>query len=202
MDFAKGSGTDIHDVIERAGFKNYEIREYKPSGIDKIIGFLVNPVVSGLLIMLIIGGIYFEMQTPGATFPIGIAILAAVVYFAPLYLEGLAENWEIILFISGIVLLAIEILIIPGFGVAGILGILFIFSGLVLSLLNNNWFDFREVQPSKLYVSIGTVFISIVLAFALSLWGSAKIFGSRRGIFKNLALTTVESAGKVILGSI
>jgi membrane-bound serine protease (ClpP class) len=198
--FCEGVRKDIHDVIDKAGFKNYEIREYKATGIDKVIGFLVNPILSGLLIMLIIGGIYFEMQTPGATFPIGVAILAAVVYFAPLYLEGLAENWEIILFFSGIILLAIEILVIPGFGVTGILGIIFIFSGLILSLLNNDWFDFREVATSKVYLAIATVFISVILAFTLSLWGSAKIFGSRKGIFKNMALTTVQNTGEGYVG--
>jgi hypothetical protein len=40
--------------------------------------------------------LYFEMQTPGIGFPLGVAILAAVLYFAPLYLEGLAANWEIL----------------------------------------------------------------------------------------------------------
>jgi membrane-bound serine protease (ClpP class) len=198
--FCEGVRKDIREVIDKAGFKNYEIKEYKPTGTDKIIGYLINPIISGILIMLIIGGIYFEMQTPGATFPIGIAILAAVLYFAPLYLEGLAKNWEIILFFSGIVLLAIEILVIPGFGVTGILGIVFIFGGLVLSLLNNDWFDFRAVDPSKAYVAVGTVLISIILAFILSLWGSAKILGSRKGIFKNIALTTVESTNEGYVG--
>jgi membrane-bound serine protease (ClpP class) len=98
------------------------------------------------------------------------------------------------------VLLAIEILVIPGFGVTGILGIVFIFGGLVLSLLNNDWFDFRAVDPSKAYVAVGTVLISIILAFILSLWGSAKILGSRKGIFKNIALTTVESTNEGYVG--
>ena len=42
--------------------------------------------------MAMIGGIYFELQTPGIGFPIGLAISAAILYFAPLYLEGLAAN--------------------------------------------------------------------------------------------------------------
>ena len=200
LGFCEGVRKDIQDVIEKAGNKNYEIREYHATGIDRFIGFLVNPMVSGLLIMAIIGGIYFEFQTPGATFPIGIAIAAAVLYFAPLYLEGLAENWEIVIFISGVILLAVEIFIIPGFGVAGILGILFIISGLVLSLLNNDWFNFREVGTSRIYSAFGTVLISISLAFILSLWGSSKIFGSRKGIFRNIALTTFESKEEGYIG--
>jgi membrane-bound serine protease (ClpP class) len=198
--FCEGVRKDIQDVIDKAGMNNCEIREYHTTGIDRIIGFLVNPVVSGLLIMAIIAGIYFEFQTPGATFPIMIAVAAAVMYFAPLYLEGLAKNWEIIMFISGVVLLAIEIFIIPGFGVAGILGIIFIISGMVLSLLNNDWFNFHEVGAPRIYGALGTVLISISLAFVISLWGSAKIFGSRRGIFKNVALNTVESKEEGYIG--
>ena len=63
------------------------------------------------------------MQSPGLGFPIVAALAAATLYFAPLYLEGLAENWEILLFISGLILIAIELFVIPGFGVAGIAGI-------------------------------------------------------------------------------
>lgn len=198
--FCEGVRNDIQDVIDKAGMKNYEIREYHATGIDRIIGYLVNPMVSGLLIMAIIGGIYFEFQTPGATFPIAIAIAAAIAYFAPLYLEGLAENWEIVMFITGVILLAVEIFVIPGFGVAGILGIIFIVSGLVLSLLNNDWFNFNGIGASRIYSALGTVLISIVLAFILSLWGSSKIFGSRKGIFSNVALTTVESKEEGYIG--
>ena len=52
---------------------------------------------------------------PGIGFPLGVAVLAAILYFAPLYLEGLAAHWEIALFIIGIILVAIEIFVIPGF---------------------------------------------------------------------------------------
>ena len=74
--------------------------------------------------MLIIGGIYFEFQSPGIGFPLAMDIIGALLYFAPLYLEGLAANWEIIIFVVGILLLAVEIFILPGFGVAGIGGII------------------------------------------------------------------------------
>ncbi len=198
--FCEGVRKDIREVIDKAGMKNYEIREYHTTGIDKILGFLLNPMISGLLIMAIIGGIYFEFQTPGATFPIAIAILAAMLYFAPLYLEGFAKNWEIVMFIVGVILLAVEIFVIPGFGVAGILGIIFIISGLVLSLLNNDWFNFRGIGSSRIYSALGTVLISIILAFIMSLWGSSKIFGSRKGFFRNIALTTVESKDEGYIG--
>jgi len=54
-----------------------------------------------------------------------------------LYIEGLAANWEILVFVIGLILLAVEIFAIPGFGITGILGIIFIVAGLTLSLVNN-----------------------------------------------------------------
>ena len=198
--YCEGVRKDIREVIEKAGIQNYEIREYQATGIDKIIGFLVNPVVSGILIMAMIAGIYFELQTPGIAFPIGIAVVAAILYFAPLYLEGLAANWEIILFIVGFILLAVEILIIPGFGVPGILGIIFMVSGLILSLLDNVIFDFDKVQPARVSTAIGTVLISIILSFFASIWASSKLFSSRKGIFRNFALNTVISTDPSYVG--
>lgn len=198
--YCEGVRKDVREVIEKAGFKNYEIREYRKSGLDKIIGFLVNPLVSGILIMAMIGGIYFEFQTPGIAFPIGIAITAAILYFAPLYLEGLAANWEIIIFVVGLILLAIEVFIIPGFGIFGISGIVLMISGLILSLLDNVIFDFDGVEPSRVSTAVGTVLISILLSFFLSIWASSKLFASRKGIFRNFALHTTISTERSYVG--
>ena len=198
--FCEGVRKDVSEVIEKAGIKNYEIREYKKSGIDLIIGFLVNPIVSGILIMAMIGGIYFELQTPGIGFPIGLAITAAVLYFAPLYLEGLAANWEIIIFAVGLILLGIEVLILPGFGVFGISGIILMVSGLILSLLDNVIFDFDGVDPARISAAVGTVLISILLSVFFSLWGSSKMFASRKGIFSHLALHTTISTEQSYVG--
>ncbi len=198
--FCEGVRQDVREVIEKAGIKNYEIREYKKSGLDKIIGFLVNPIVSGILIMAMIGGIYFELQTPGIGFPIGLAITAAILYFAPLYLEGLAANWEIILFIVGFILLGVEVLILPGFGIFGISGIVLMVSGLILSLLDNVIFDFENVEPARISAAIGTVMISILLSFFISIWASSKLFASRKGVFRNFALHTTISTERSYVG--
>ncbi len=191
--YCEGTAENVEEVLEKAGVKEYEIVEYEPSWIEKIIGFLVNPIVSGILIMAIIGGIYFELQTPGIGFPLAVAILAAVAYFAPLYLEGLAANWEIIIFIVGLILLAIEIFVIPGFGVTGILGIIFILGGLVLSLLNNVNFDFKDVEMSGVGVAVSTVILGVFGGFVLALFLGNKLFSAKSGPFKNLALNTVQN---------
>lgn len=136
--YCEGKAESVDEVMSMAGVKNYTIDEFKPSTMDKIIGFLTNPTVSAILIMLIIGGIYFELQTPGIGFPLVAAAIGAMLYFAPLYIEGLAEYWELLIFFIGVVLLIVEVFAIPGFGVAGVSGIILMIAGLTLAMIDND----------------------------------------------------------------
>jgi membrane-bound serine protease (ClpP class) len=192
--YCEGIAENIDEVMEHIGVSDYNLITYEPSFIEKIIGFLVNPVISGLLIMAIIGGIYFEMQSPGIGFPLGIAVLAAILYFAPLYLEGLAANWEIVIFIVGIILIFIEIFAIPGFGVAGVVGVILVFTGLVLSLVDNVHFDFEGVQLRGFGIAVTTVVLGIFGGFLLALYRGQKVFTAKSGMFRNFALNTVQHA--------
>lgn len=180
---------DVNELVTKGlGFNNYEIVKFTASGWDNIKGFLMSSVIQGLLIMLIIGGIYFELQTPGIGFPLVVAITAAVLYFAPLYIDGLAANWEILLFLIGLVLIALELFVIPGFGIAGISGIVFVVVGLTLSLLNNVDFNFELVKPTAITNALATVVGGVFVGFGLVLYLSSKI-GSK-GVFRHLALKT------------
>jgi membrane-bound serine protease (ClpP class) len=198
--FCEGIAESIDQVLQQIGIKEYTIVEYHPSFIEKIIGFLVNPVISGILIMAILAGIYFEMQTPGIGFPLGVAILAAVTYFAPLYLEGLAANWEIIIFVLGLVCVGLEIFVLPGFGIAGAAGIILVFSGLTLSLLDNVVFDFRGVEPEGISIALLTVALAIFLSLFLSLYLSKKLFTANIGFFSKLSLQHVQDRNKGFVG--
>jgi len=149
--FCEGEAESLEDVLQRTGIRHYELKPYKESLLDKIFGLLLSPAVQGVLILLIVGGIYFELQSPGVGFPLMASAAAALLYFAPLYLEGLAANWEVIIFIAGIVLVLVEIFAIPGFGVAGISGIILLISGLALSLVDNVVFDFSNVPFIELF---------------------------------------------------
>lgn len=176
----------IEEVIARLNIDNYEVIAYVPSTYDNIKGFLLNPVFHGILIMLILGGIYFELQSPGIGFPLLVSIIAAVLYFAPLYIDGLANYWEIALFIVGIILIALEVFVIPGFGIAGIAGATLAFLGLLLSMVNNVNFDFKGVETNALLVAIITTTLSIMVGTALMLWLTSKFWGEGR--FTKLSL--------------
>jgi len=187
--YCEGIAESIPEIIENnLGYKDYEIEKFQPTGWDNIKGFLMSSVFQGILIMLIIGGIYFELQTPGIGFPLIVSITAAVLYFAPLYMDGLAANWEILIFLIGLVLIALELFVIPGFGVAGISGITLVIAGLTLSLLNNVDFNFTPVKTGSIGKALLTVIGGASMAFALILYLSSKI--GTKGIFRNIALNT------------
>ena len=95
---------NVHEIVtERLGVPEYTLQTFKPSVYDDLVGFLLNPALQAILVMIIIGGIYFELQTPGIGFPSAAALIAAVLYFAPLYLDGLSASWEIMIFNAGII---------------------------------------------------------------------------------------------------
>ncbi|MBN1113347.1 MAG: nodulation protein NfeD [Bacteroidales bacterium] len=191
--YSEGIASTCEEVLEKAGITNYKITEYKPTALDSIIGFILNPFVHGILIMIIIGGIYFELQTPGVGFPIAAAITAAILYFAPLYLEGLVENWEVLLFIAGIGLITVEIFVLPGFGIAGISGIVLVIAGLTLALIDNVIFETnRELGISQLLRTL--LFVSGATIFSIigSILISKKMLKVKR--FSNLILSSQQNA--------
>ncbi|MBX2844728.1 MAG: hypothetical protein KTR13_00830 [Saprospiraceae bacterium] len=180
--YCEGKANALTEVIEtHLGLTDYTVEAYTPTFLDRVFNILLNPAVSSILMLIMIGGIYFELQTPGVGFPIAAAIIAAILYFAPLYLEGLAENWEIALFVVGLLLLAAEVFVIPGFGVAGVLGILAMLVSLTLSLIDN--VEFKDGGPIDLGIFSGPltrVALTLLAATALFFWLSGKMVKRRK----------------------
>jgi membrane-bound serine protease (ClpP class) len=196
--YCEGERANIDDIIEKAGIQNYEIREYKVSGMDSFLGFLMNPILQGILIMIIVAGIYFELQSPGLAFPIIAAISAALLYFAPLYLEGLANHWEIIAFIVGLVLLALEIFVIPGFGVTGISGIVLILLSLTMAMVHNFTLSPFSSEGLKIVLkSFALVITSIAISFGASVYFGSKLLQSRT---LGMSLTAEQSSSEGYVG--
>ena len=188
--FCEAEVESIDDIMARSDVESYEIMAYEVSSSERIISFVLNPFISGILIMVIIGGIYFELQTPGVGFPIIAAITALVVYLIPYYMNGLAENWEIALLIVGLILIMLEVFVIPGFGVAGILGIASTVGSLILIMLNNDLFDFSFVGSGDALVAVLTTFIAITGAIALMFMLGISFTNSRA--FQRVALVDTQ----------
>jgi membrane-bound serine protease (ClpP class) len=192
--YCEAKVNSIEEILKRNKIDNYELDHYTLGSAEKIIAFFLNPFISGLLILIIIGGIYFELQTPGAVFPIAAALVALVLYLVPYYLNGLAQYWEIIALMIGIILLIAEIFFIPGFGVAGIAGIALTVSSLILIMLNNDFFNFEFVPLGDIvkatFATLGGLAGGVLLLF----FGGAKLTETKA--FKRIALADTQESSQ------
>ena len=187
--YCDGIAENINQIaVQYLGYRDYDLETYNPTLYDRIKGLLMNGVLQAILIMLIIGGIYFELQTPGIGFPTAVAVTAALLYFTPLYLTGYAQNWEVLLFVLGLILIVFEIFVIPGFGVAGISGIILVFTALILALVGNIHFGFSGLSLRQLFRAIMVVFAGIGMGLALIIYMSSRI--GKPGIFSRVALVS------------
>ncbi len=156
--------------------------------LEKLIQFLLNPLLQSIFMMMIIGGIFVEIRTPGIGLPLITAIVGALLYFAPGYLGHLVSYWEIILFVVGMILIGIEIFVIPGFGVAGITGIIAVIVSLAFALVDNvelfHWDGTLNLQP--IIQPLGIVIISAAAAIFGSVWLVRKLYATPS--FDNIAL--------------
>jgi membrane-bound serine protease (ClpP class) len=158
----------FNQVLEAYDLQDADIVELEVDWAEGVIRFISNPVISGLLIMMGLVGLFTEVKTPGWGIPGTLAVVSLALLFGANYILELASFIEIILFILGVALLIVEIFVVPGFGVFGILGILFMITGLFLGLLADlplvDWEDisFVIIQLAASFVGTG------ILVFLMS----------------------------------
>lgn len=197
--YCEGTVESVDELITQQLHRNrYTLQQFEPSLFDEIAGFLTNPALQAILVTLIFGGIFMELKTPGVGLPAAVACTAAVLYFAPLYLDGLAANWEILIFVVGVILLIFEIFVIPGFGIAGISGFTLIFAALVLALVGNVNFDFEFVPGREIGRGLITVSAGFIIYFVLLLLFFKKL--TSKGPIGRLALNSAQDKDEGYIG--
>ena len=211
--YCEGICESEYEVAKKmSGDKEFVIKNMEDDMtlLDRIIQFLLNPLLQSIFMMMIIGGIFVEIRTPGIGLPLITAIVGALLYFAPGYLGHLVSSWEILLFVVGLILIAMEIFVIPGFGICGISGILAIVVSLAFSMVDNielfNWDGTMNLQP--LLMPLGIVMLSATVAVFGSVWLVKKLYATRK--FDHIALrqelkaedgfTGVQSGMKHLVG--
>ena len=184
----------VEEILKRNKIDDHVVVKYELSGAEKIISMILNPFISGILILIIIAGIYFEMQAPGLGFAGLAALVALILYLVPYYLNGLAENWEIIAFLIGVALIGLEIFVIPGFGVAGISGIILTVGSLVLIMLNNDAFDFEFVAMNDILLALAAALGGMLGGGILLFVAGSRLHGTR--FYSRIALTDTQESSK------
>lgn len=160
---------DYDEVVERLELTAREEIRHQATGVERFLRFFASPIIQSILMLMMLGGLYFELQTPGVGFPGAIALIGGALFFAPNYAAGLVESWEIVLFAIGVILLIIEVFVTPGFGLAGISGLIVSVGALFAALVGNVGLDFPPMGEivSAIYTMAVTMVLLIVLMFSL-----------------------------------
>ena len=201
--FCEGICENEYEVAEKVSGGNAFIiksMEDDMTWLDRLIQLLLNPFLQSIFMMMIIGGIFVEIRTPGIGLPLVTAIVGALLYFAPAYIGHLAQSWEILLFVVGLILIAVEIFVLPGFGVCGILGIIAVIAALAFSMVDNleffHWDGSINLRP--IIQPLGIVVLSAAAAVFGSVWIVRKLYETRS--FDHIALRQEMKADEGFTG--
>jgi membrane-bound serine protease (ClpP class) len=195
---------ETYDEVAKiiAGDDGYVVKDMSDdmTWLDRLIQLLLHPLLQSIFMMMIVGGIFVEIRTPGIGLPLLTAVVGALLYFAPAYLGHLAEYWEILLFVVGLLLIALEIFVIPGFGIAGISGIVLVVVSLALSMVDNvdfwRWDGSLNLQP--IVRPLALVVLSSTAAIFGGVWLVRKLYDTRS--FDHIALRQEMKASEGFTG--
>jgi len=160
---ADGRAESLEAVLQFVHLSGAEVRRASQTWAETLVRFLTHPVMSSLLMTLGILGIIVELRTPGFGVPGVLGLLSLGLFF---WGHGLVRlvGWEELLLVgAGLLLLALEVFVIPGFGLAGALGLTALVAGLGLSVMGSG-----ATWPA-IVAAMGRVVLSLLLAIAASL---------------------------------
>jgi membrane-bound serine protease (ClpP class) len=155
--YAGGIYDDLDAVLAVNDVRGATVVTTSANWAELIVRFLTNPVVAPLLLTLGFLGLLFEVKTPGFGFGGLAGIIGLGLFFGAHLIVGLAGWEELMLFAAGIVLIGLEVFVIPGFGVAGALGILALGSGVILAMLGR--------FPTMMDMGVSFMVVVAALAF-------------------------------------
>ncbi len=167
FDIADLEASSVNDALEQLGYAGVNIERLEMTTLERTATFLTSPLVAAALLALGVIGIVVEFFTPGLGLPGGLGVLALLLFFSGAFVATPASNLDVALAALGVLLIAAELFVIPGFGIAGILGI----GALGFSL-------FRIFEANAVSViAYTTIFAAGLLVLALWLLPNARFVG-------------------------
>jgi len=186
LGISDGTVETIEEVLASLGNENTPYKWVHPNWAENVVRFITHPIVSSLLMSIGFLGLLIEIRTPGWGIGGTIALIALALFFVSHYIVRLAGVGELLLFAAGVVFLTLELLVIPGFGIAGVAGIGCIIASLYLSLVGRmpEAGDF-----TKAFFSLGAAFVIVVVGSIVLLRLLPRIH-----LYNKLVLATVENS--------
>ncbi|SIO65474.1 membrane-bound serine protease (ClpP class) [Singulisphaera sp. GP187] len=149
------------DFLALYGLRGKLIRVDGPTWVDTLVTVLTDPIVSWILLFVGLFMLVLELKLPGIGLPAITSALAFLLFFWSHYLSGTADQLEIILFLVGLVCLALELFVFPGFGVFGMSGVLLILTSIVMASHTFVWptqeYEYRELAYTLIQITVAMV---------------------------------------------
>lgn len=166
---ADGDAETIDELLIELGLAGAVVKSTKANWAEAIVRFLTNPVVASLLMTFGFLGILFELQQPGWGVSGTIGAVCLTLALGAGYITELASVTDFLIIFVGILLLLIEMIVIPGFGLAGIGGIILVIFGLYRLLLPDIPVGGEVAEMAMVGLTIGIIggLIGLVLLFKL-----------------------------------
>jgi membrane-bound serine protease (ClpP class) len=166
---ADGGAETIDELLAELGFAGAVVKSTKANWSEAIVRFLTNPVIASLLMTFGFLGILFELQQPGWGVSGTIGAVCLALALGSGYIAELASATDLLIVFLGVLLLLIEMIVIPGFGIAGIGGIGLIIFGLYRLLLPDVPVGEEVTDMAMFGLTIGIIggLVGLVLLFRL-----------------------------------
>ena len=157
------SATIRNDKELQAHFGARNIRRMNRTWSETLVRALSSLPVRGLLVVVFLLALYLEMAAPGIGLAGGVALMALMGLAGPPLLLGAASWWSVAAVASGIALVFMEILVIPGFGVAGVGGAVLILGGLIGLIAGEDaLFPDSPTETKDLLYGVSTLLLALV----------------------------------------
>ncbi len=186
----------LADVLKIYNLENAQVIDIKSNWAEDVVKFLNNSIVVSVLLMIGFVGLFVEIKTPGWGMAGTAGVLALLLFFGSSYILDLASGLDIILFVLGVILLALEIFVIPGFGIAGISGIILIFVSLFMALIGGGLPYVDGDMISRAIIQLGGSLLVSIIVIALIIK-----YLPKSTIFNRLILAEDEKANKGFVSS-
>ncbi len=159
------------EALTALGFSALRTVRIEMTWAEIIFAFLTSPLISGLLLLCGVGGIYVEFRTPGLGWPGLIGAICLALFFGSRLVIGIADWLDLLLVGVGLALLLVEIFVLPGFGVAGVSGIICLVVGIYMSLtrvpIPEYTWDFMRLRDAGTTLTVAGL---LFLAFSVLTW--------------------------------
>jgi membrane-bound serine protease (ClpP class) len=175
LGLAQGNASSREDLRRRYRLQG-ELLVFQYTGVDTVVYILNRRWVTGLLFIVGLVALYIELSAPGIGLGGLTAALCFAIFFWSRFLGGTADLLDVILFVAGVAFLLVELFVLPGFGVAGLSGILLILASLILA---SQTFVIPQTQEDWAELT-GTLLVILVsgLVFTVAAYLLSRHFGS------------------------